>query len=77
MLLTLSNICRYQCLILGKKVKTIGNVMIDTGIINNFVVNQDQCRVRDCSIGLIVIRLYSTVTVGKILLVEGQKNQTT
>ena len=55
----------------------IGNVMIDTGIIKNFAVNQDQWRVKDWSSDIIVIRLYSAATVGKILLVEGQQNQTT
>ena len=77
MLLKISSICRDQCLIVGSKVKTIGNVLIDTGMIKNCGVNHDQWRVKYCSVNVLVLRLYSEMKVGKILLVEGQQDQTT
>ena len=55
----------------------IGNVMIYTGIIKNFVVNQDQWRVKYWAGNVLVLHLYSAMKVGKILLVEGQQDQTT
>ena len=77
MLLTISNIGRYQCLVGGNKVKIIGNVLIDNGIIKKFVVNQYQLRVKYWASDIIVLRLYSAVIVGKILSVEGHQDQTT
>ena len=56
--------------------KTISNVLIDTGTINKCGVNKDKQRVKYWAIYLPVILLYSDVTVGKILSVEGQQDQT-
>ena len=77
MLLKISNINRYQCLIGGKKVKTIGNLMIHTGIIKKCGVNQDQQRVKYWASNPIVIHLHSAVTVHKLLSAEGRKYQST
>ena len=57
--------------------KKIGNVLIDTGMIKNCGVNQDQWRVKYWAGNVLVLRLYSAMKVGKILLVEGQQDQTT
>ena len=53
------------------------HVLIDTGMNNNCGFNQDKWKVKYWARNILVICLYSAVTVGKILLVEGQKNQTT
>ena len=52
-------------------------MLIDTGMIKNCGVNQDQWRVKYWSVNVLVLRLYSEMKVGKILLVEGQQGQTT
>ena len=57
--------------------KKIVNVMIDTGMIKKCGVNRDQQRVKYLASGLLVLRLHYAVKVGKIFLVEIQKDQTT
>ena len=50
---------------------------IDNGMIKKREVNQDQCLFKDWESDIILLIMYYSVKVGKILLVEGHKYKTT
>ena len=69
---------RYQALLGGNMVKTIGCVLIDGGMVKAGGVKQEIWRVKDWADDHIVLRLYSAETVFKILnLMNGKQDAAT
>ena len=60
---------RYQYIIGGNSVKTIGKTLIDTGLLKSAGVSQDLWRVKDFASDLLVLKLASANTVGMVLSV--------
>ena len=61
---------RYQNIIGGNTVKTIGSVLIDNGILKKAKVSQELWKVKDFASDLLVLRLASNVTVEAIFTTE-------
>ena len=60
---------RYQYIIGGNSVKTIGKTLIDTGLLKSAGVSQDLWRVKDFASDLLVLKLASANNVGMVLSV--------
>ena len=67
---------RYQAIIGGNAVKTIGNCLIDTGMLKLLGINQELYIVKDFASDKSVLELNSSNTVAKILGLEGQDTAT-
>ena len=62
---------RYQDLVGGNSPKTIGNVLINSGMIKKSGINQELWIFRDWSDNLLVLKLCSGDTTAKIISLEG------
>ena len=65
---------RYQVVIGGNAVKTIGSCLIDTGMVKASGIKQELWRVKDWADDLIVLKLYSSETVFEILKLKGPQD---
>jgi hypothetical protein len=63
---------RYQGIIGGNSVKTIGNHVIDTGLLKKIAIPNELYRIKDFASDSLVLRLNSADTVSKILMLENQ-----
>lgn len=61
---------RYQYIIGGNNVKTIGSMLIDTGLLKVARINQDLWRIKDFASDLLVLKLASATTAASVFSVQ-------
>ena len=68
--------CRYQGILGGNSVKTIGSHLIDTGLLKAASIKKEAIEVKDFASDVLVLDLYSSTTVQKVLQLQREDPET-